>query len=74
MVMVLCCDCNKKIKGRLRTCVKCGKPICYGCSRNNYCSVCHPLNQDEIIINDYFKEKYKSDVKWERNINEVLKA
>ena len=58
MVRILCNDCNKLIKGRVRLCRSCKLPVCFSCSKHGYCRSCHPSNSDHHLINEYFKDKY----------------
>ena len=60
-MVVKCNVCNKNIKVKarfLRTCKKCGLAMCKCCNIEGYCSSCHPANQDNKLVYEYFKDKY----------------
>lgn len=64
--MIICGGCSKhiKTKGRyLRTCKKCGVPVCKCCNVEGFCSSCHPANADNVLVSDYFKDKYSTPIK-----------
>lgn len=57
---VLCASCNKRMK-KLRTCRKCGLPLCYSCALDDwYCRECVPSLKADRLLYEYRKDKYKA--------------